>query len=376
MNGRSYEVMRLFGFPIRIDPSWLIILLLVTWSLATGWFPSRHEGLSTATAWAMGLIGALALFASLVVHELSHSLMARRYDMPMEGITLFMFGGVAQMTDEPPSPKAEFWVAVAGPAASIAISILCWGLAVVSTQAGWPLAVRSVLVYLAVVNLVLVAFNAVPAFPLDGGRVFRSILWHWKGDLRWATRVASSAGRFFGVFLIVVGVLQLVAGNLIGGIWMAILGMFLRTAAASSYQQLQVRRLLEGEPVRRFMNQNVVSVSPQLTLEELVDRYVYEHHYKLFPVIDNGRPTGTVSTRRIKEVARDQWSTTRVADVLEPLTDGRTVRPDDDALAALKKMRTEETSRLLVLDGDRLVGILALKDLLELFELKAELEGD
>lgn len=374
MTGRGYEVFRLFGFPVRIDPSWLIILVLVTWSLATGWFPERQEGLPVATAWLLGLLGALALFASLVVHELCHSLVARRFDMPMEGITLFMFGGVAQMTREPPSPAAEFWVAVAGPAASVAIAVGCQGLAMLSAQTGWPAAATDLLQYLAAVNIVLVAFNLVPAFPLDGGRVLRSILWRWTNDLRWATRIASGAGRFFGTLLIVIGVVELIGGNVIGGVWLGIIGMFLRTAAASSYQQLRVRRMLEGVPVRRFMNTDVVSVAPELSVAELVDQYVYRHHFKLFPVLDRGRPMGTVSTREIKAVPRSAWAVTTVAEILQPISASGTVRPGDDGMRALEKMRREGRSRLLVLEDGKLVGILALKDLLELFELEAELE--
>lgn len=372
MNGRSFEVFRLFSFPVRIDPSWFIILLLVTWTLATGWFPAQFEGYSTAAYWAMGLIGALALFASLVVHELAHSLMATSFDMPMEGITLFLFGGVAQMSDEPPDPRAEFWVAVAGPAASVAISIGCWGLTLITA---WPDPAVAVLRYVAVVNVVLVVFNAVPAFPLDGGRVLRSALWAWTDDLRWATRVASRAGSFFGAFLIVLGVLQLVGGNVIGGIWLGILGLFLRSAATSSYQQLQVRRMLEGEPVRRFMSEDVVSVEPHLTLRELVEGHIYRYHFKLYPVLEDGELRGTISTREVKEVDRSEWDSTTVADILEPASEAGTIGPEDDAMKALEKMRDQGVSRLLVVEDGRLIGILALKDLMELFEIKAELEG-
>lgn len=376
LGGKSYEIFRLFGFPVRIHPSWLVILALVTWSLAVGWFPTRYEGLGTGVSWTMGLLGALTLFASLVAHELAHALMARRYEMPMEGITLFMFGGVAQMTDEPPSAEAEFWVAVAGPLASIGIAVSCWVLTVMAKVVGLAVPVVAVLEYLALMNVVLVVFNAAPAFPLDGGRVLRSALWQWKGDLRWATRIATVAGGGFGWILIALGVLQVIGGNLIGGIWLGLIGMFLRTAAQSAYQQLLVRRMLEGEPVRRFMNDAVVSVPRQISVRELIDEYVYRHHFKLFPVVDGGRLVGTVSTQQVEGVPREEWENTPVSQIALPCTRGNTVGPNEDAMDALAKMRREGISRLpVVTDAGELVGILALKDLLELFELKVELEG-
>ncbi len=374
MFGRKFELFTLFGFKVGIDASWFILAILITWSLATGYFPYALEDLSTRTYWVMGVVGAFGLFVSVVLHEFAHSWVARRNGLPMKGITLFIFGGVAEMTEEPPSPKVEFRVAVAGPIASIAIAAVCYAVTALGRGVGWPLPVTAVLSYLAMINLVLVAFNAVPAFPLDGGRVLRSFLWQWKNNLRWATRVTSRIGSIFGVVLIVLGVLSVLAGDFIGGMWWFLIGLFLRGAAQSSYQQLLMRQLLEGEPVRRFMNDQPISVERSLSVRRLVEDYVYRHHHKLFPVVEDERVIGCVTTRDIKQLPRDEWERQSVGAITQKCSAENTVGPDDDAMEALARMTKSGNSRLLVVEDDRLLGILSLKDLLELFRHKIELE--
>jgi Zn-dependent protease/CBS domain-containing protein len=372
--GRRFELFRVFGFAIRIDASWFIVVTLVTWTLAQKVFPATLEDLAQGTYWTMGVFGALGLFASVIVHELAHALVARHYGLSMRGITLFIFGGVAEMSQEPSTPKAEFMVAVAGPLASVFIALLCFGLSLGEALFAWPAPVTRVLAYIAFLNLVLVAFNIVPAFPLDGGRVLRSLLWHWKNNLRWATRVSSAIGSGFGMFLIVVGVWRIVIGDFVGGLWSALIGMFLRFAAQTSYQQLLLRRVLEGEPVRRFMQRDPVTVPRALSVRELVEDYVYRYHFKMFPVVDDGRLVGCVTTRRLKELPQEEWARQSVGAVAEPCTVENTVSPDTDAMQALSKMNQTGASRLLVVDEERLVGIIALKDLLKFFSLKMELE--
>jgi Zn-dependent protease/CBS domain-containing protein len=374
--GKRYEIFRLFGFSIRIDPSWVFIVVLVTWSLAKYWFPESQPELSSTTYWAMGLAGTLGLFASVVLHELSHALVARRHGLPMRGITLFIFGGVAEMVDEPPNAKAEFQVAVAGPLASIAIAGICQAIQALGKGLDWPAPVVGVIAYLAVINFVLVVFNAVPAFPLDGGRVLRSLLWWWKDNLRWATRVSSTIGSGFGVFLIVMGVINVFSGQFVAGMWWFLIGLFLRGAAQSSYQQLLLRRFLEGEPVRRFMHDDPITVSRAIPVRELVEQQIYRHHHKLYPVMDGDRLVGCVTTRKVKELPREEWDRQSVGAITESCSDENTIGADEDAMDALSKMNRNHVSRLMVMDGDRLVGILALKDLLRFFSLKVELEGD
>ncbi len=378
MFGRRFELFQLFGFAVRVDMSWFLVAILITWSLATGYFPSTYPDLAPRVYWAMGLVGALGLFASVVLHELAHSLVARRHGVEMRGITLFLFGGVAEMTDEPPSAKVEFLVAIAGPIASVLIAVFSFALFVLGQGASWPVAILGVVGYLALINGMLVAFNLIPAFPLDGGRVLRSILWRWKGNLRWATRVCSRIGSGFGVFLIALGVFSILVGGLANGLWWFILlGLFLRMAAQMSYQQLLLRRVLEGEPVHRFMQAAPVTVPRAIPVQELVDDYVYRHHFKMFPVVDDGRLVGCVSTRAIKGLPREEWPRQSAGAIAAPCGPDNTVSPDEDAMAALAKMSRSGASRLMVVEGDRLVGILALKDLLQFFALKVELEeGD
>jgi Zn-dependent protease/CBS domain-containing protein len=372
--GRGIHLFTIFGFSVRLDPSWFIVAVLATSNLATQLFPSQNPGLPRSTYWAMGAAGALLLFASVVVHELAHSLVARRYGVPMRGITLFLFGGVAEMTAEVPTPRAEFWIAIAGPAMSLGIALAGWGLRLAGMGMGLPEPVVGVISYLAAINAMLVAFNMVPAFPLDGGRVLRAVLWHFKGSLRRATRISSQIGSGFGFLLIAAGVLLVINGNW-SGIWFFLLGMFLRNAAQMSYQQLLLRRAFEGEPVSRFMQPNPVTVPRQISVAELVQDYIYRHHYKMYPVLDDaGRLLGCVTARQVKELPREEWDSTTVGALAKHCSPENVVRPDTDAMSALSAMSRTGVSRLLVAERDQLLGILTLKDQLRFFSLKMELE--
>ncbi|UCG51526.1 MAG: site-2 protease family protein [Candidatus Latescibacterota bacterium] len=374
MFGRRFELFTLFGFKVRIDTSWIFLAILVTWTIGTGLFPAWYPDLSPVTHWIMGAAGAIGLFASIVLHELAHSIIARQHGVMMRGITLFIFGGVAEMTDEPPSPKAEFQVAIAGPVASLLVALTCLTLGAAGTIVRWPDAIGGVVKYLAVINGILVVFNLVPAFPLDGGRVLRSILWNWKNNLSWATYVTSRIGVGFSFLLIGLGVLNAVTGNLVGGIWYFLIGMFLRGAANMSYQQLLVRRSLEGETVRRFMHVNPITVTPDIPISTLVEEYVYKYHFKMFPVVDGERLIGCVRTREIKDLSRETWMQKTVRDLTIECSDENSIHPDTDAIAALSKMNQSGTSRLMVVENGRLVGVITLKDLLRFLSLRVELE--
>lgn len=374
MFGKRIKLFELLGFEVRIDLSWIIIAVLVTWSLSVGLFPYQYETLSTRTYWMMGIIGALGLFASIIVHELAHSLVARQYGMPMKGITLFIFGGVAEMEEEPPSPRAEFMMAIVGPITSIAICLICYGIYINGIESGWSDPVNGVVWYLALINGILAAFNILPAFPLDGGRVLRSILWGWKHNLRWATKISSQIGSGFGIALIFLAVLQILNGNFISGMWWFLIGMFLRGAAQMSYQRLLTRQTLEGEPIRRFMNANPVTVPPSITLEQLIEDYVYKHHYKMFPVVDGDRLVGFITTKDIKEIPREEWRRKTVGEIVTRCSPQNTIDPETDAVKALSLMNQRGLSRLMVTEGEHLVGIVSLKDLLGFLSLKVELE--
>jgi Zn-dependent protease len=375
MFGKSIKLFKLFGFTVKVDLSWVIIALLVTWSLAAGLFPYRYKGLSAGTYWVMGIIGAFGLFFSIIFHEMLHSLVARRFGLPMKGITLFIFGGVAEMGDEPPNAKAEFSMAIAGPLSSIALAIAFFGMYVLGMGTGWPMYINGVFYYLGLINGILAAFNLIPAFPLDGGRVLRAALWSWKKNIRWATRTSARVGSAFGIVLIILGVLSLLAGNLIGGIWWFLIGMFLRNAANMSYQQLMTRQALEGEPVSRFMQPNAVTVSPDISIDELVEDYIYRYHYKMFPVVEDSTILGCITTKEVKEIPREEWPQHTVSEYLRRCSPDNTIRPEEDSMKALSTMNRTGSSRLIVVDNEKLLGVVSLKDMMKFLSLKIEL-GD
>jgi Zn-dependent protease/CBS domain-containing protein len=370
---------KLFGFQVKFELSWLLFAALIVWTLATSQFPAQIQGLSRSTYWLLGVAGALGLFASIVIHEVSHSLVARRFGLPIKGITLFIFGGVAEMDDEPPSPQSEFLMALAGPVSSALLALGFWLLSLLAMpnqESGglWP-AATALVGYLASINGSLALFNILPAFPLDGGRVLRSILWGWRDDLRWATRLSSRVGSAFAYLLIGLGVLSLFLGRFSGGLWLIVIGMFLNNAARSSYQQLAIRQALEGEPVERFMSSSPVTVPPTLSVRDLVEQYVYEHQFKTYPIVEGGELMGCVSTRDVRAVPRDEWAARTVGSLASQCSLDNTIAPTADAMEALSKMSRTRNSRLMVVRDERLVGMIALKDLLAFLSLKIELES-
>jgi Zn-dependent protease len=375
MFGHKLKLFSLFGFEVSVDASWIFIAVLVAWSLASGLFPGMYENLSTQTYWIMGVIGAIGLFASIIFHEFWHSLAARSFGMPMKGITLFLFGGVAEMEDEPPSAKIEAVMALAGPAASVVIGLVFLLLAGLGNQMGWTKPVMGVVGYLGTINLLLAAFNMIPAYPLDGGRVLRSILWAVKKDLNWATKLSSRVGGGFGLALIVLGVINVLYGGFISGMWWALIGMFIRGVSKASYQQLLAKQTLSGQPLSRFMKEDPVTVPQDISVRELVEDYFYQHHYKMFPIVEGDRVIGCVNSKDVKEISRDDWDRTGVGRLAHSCSIENTIRSDADAAEALKKMQNSGASRLMVIDDDRLVGVIALKDLLHYLTMKMEFES-
>lgn len=362
------------GFAVKVDWSWAILALLIAWSLAQGFFPSLYEGLPQAAYWWMGVMGVLGLFLSILLHELSHSVVARYYGLPIRGITLFIFGGVAELEEEPLSPRVEFRMAIAGPILSIVLGAVFYLLTLLGEAAGWSEPVTGVTQYLASLNIILAVFNLVPAFPLDGGRVLRAYLWHRWRDMRRATRVAANAGIGFSVVLMGIGVLSVATGEFGTGIWWILIGLFLRNAAAGSYYDLRTRQAIKGRTVRDFMSGAPIAVSPRLTIRELAEDFVLRHHHEFFPVVEAGRILGAVSLREIKDLPRAQWDTVRVGDVMVGASEANTIEARTDAMTALLAMQKRGASRLMVVDGGILVGILSLKDLLKQLSLQLEIE--
>ncbi len=370
MFGTRWPLFRLLGIPISVDASWLVILALLAWTLVN-YFQIAVSGLSAADYWVMGLAAALGFFACIVLHELGHAVVARRLGIPIRGITLFLFGGVAELEDEPKSAKGEFLMAVAGPAVS---AVLVFAFRVLS-ELGWPQPAKVVLSYLATINLAVLVFNLIPAFPLDGGRVLRSILWGTTGNLRRATYFAALAGQGFAWLLISLGVLNFIAGDIIHGVWLGLIGMFLNNAAKASYQQVIVRQMLQNEPVSRFMNPEPIMVPLSLDLQHWVDDYVLRYNRKMFPVSSNSHVAGVIATAALTRYPREQWSRHTVDEAMTQDLEVISISPGADCLEALAKMQRTGSSRLLVMDGERLVGIVSLKDLLRYLDLKLELEN-
>lgn len=294
----------------------------------------------------------------------------------MRGITLFLFGGVAEMESEPPSAKSEFFMSIAGPITSVVLGLIFFGIYLVGSAGGWPKPAIGIVFYVGAINIILAGFNLVPAFPLDGGRVLRSALWYWKGNLRWATRIASQIGSAFGIILIVLGVIYFIRGAFLGGIWWAIIGLFIRKASQMSYQRVLIRHALEGETVGRFMKREPVTVPPDISIKDLVEEYVYKHHFKMYPVTKDGGLVGCITTKEIKAVPRDKWAERKVADVAQPCSPENSIGPDTDATVALSLMGKTGQSRLMVTEGGRLVGLIALKDLLRFLTVKMDLSGE
>lgn len=373
---KRIPLFKLFGFNVAVDLTWLILAVLVTWSLAVGLFPTLYKELSTTAYWSMGIAGMVGLLLSIVVHELSHSLIARLYGMPIKGITLFIFGGVAEMHDEPVSPKAELNVAIIGPITSLVVALLFYGMTIGASGIGWPTPVVGVLNYLGLINVILAVFNMVPAFPLDGGRVLRAVLWGWKGDFMWATRIASNFGAGFGILLILLAVLSILGGNFIGGMWWFLIGMFVRGAAHASYQQTLVKQTLRDIPVRHLMTERPVSVAPSLSLDDVVQDFFFKHHFKSFPVVEGNVLVGLVELRDVKKVPQIEWPKKPVGDIMQSVSEENSIASISDAGTALSHMLQHGVPRLLVVDRNQLAGIISQSDVLRFLAIKLDLDPD
>ncbi len=372
---RRWRLFRLLGFPIYVDASWLLILALVSWTME-GIFKKEVADLTEGDAWVLGVGTALAYFLCIVLHELGHAVVARSRGIPIRGITLFLFGGVSEMREEPPSAGSEFAMAIAGPVVTAVLAGLFYLAAYLGGRAGWKPGGVFVLHYLGWINLIVLLFNLLPAFPLDGGRVFRSIVWGATGNVRRATLWASRVGQFFALLGMVLAGVLLFSGAILSALWLFLIGLFLNNAARGTYQQVLIREALKGEPVRRFMNTEPVTVPPTIDLRQLVEDYIYRHHRKAFPVVRDGRLEGLVGTRALSRFPREEWGQHTVAEVMHHDLRAITVRPDTDALQALARMQRTGMSRLLVTEDGRLVGIVSLKDLLRFFQLKLQLEDE
>ena len=349
---------RLFGISIDLDYSWFLIVGLLAWMLAGSYFPAEYPDWGAGKYWATGIATAVMLFGSVLIHELAHSVVAKHYGIPVPRITLFLFGGMSQIAAEPPSAGSEFWIAAVGPLTSFALAAFFWEIEPLCR----PQPALALVSYLAWLNLMLALFNLIPGFPLDGGRIFRAIVWRATHNYHRATNAAGVAGRFFGFILIFWGVWQALAGNIGGGIWIAIVGWFLESAASSYLQQETVRTLLGGHRVLDAMQRNFVQVPGETSLQELADRALAPTGSRFAIVTTGGATAGMVTVGAIGQIPRENWGSTTAAQIMVPFQRLITTQPNTVLWSALQKMGRDGVNQMPVLDGSGVVGVLSRED--------------
>ena len=362
----TIQLGRIAGIRIGINWSWLIVFALIVWSLAAAVFPSQNPGLSDGEYLTMAVVAAVLFFASLLLHELGHALQARRDGVEIEGINLWLFGGVAQFKGGFPSAGAEFRIAIAGPLVSLVLGVL---FVLVAAVAGLPTAIDGVVAWLGFTNLILLAFNLLPALPLDGGRVLRSALWYFRGDLQWATWVASGVGRGFGFLLVGLGLFMLIAEGTFSGAWLAFVGWFLLQAATAEARYVATKQALDGLRVRDLMIREPVTVDADLTLGQFMDDVAWSRRYTTYPVLEHGHPIGLLAFRSVAGVQREEWNTRRVRDAMVPFDEVPLLTEAESAIDALAELSTSDVNRGLVVDDDRLAGFLSITDLARALEV-------
>jgi Zn-dependent protease/CBS domain-containing protein len=369
---RGFKLATIIGLEIRIDYSWFILFFLILWTFTFGVFPLQAPGLASGAYIAMGIIGTLLLFASLLAHEMAHSIVARAKGIPVEGITLFIFGGMAHTRMEAERPGDEFAIAGVGPLASVLIGGLFWLLALAGQQLGWSPAVVVVARYLAFINVVLAVFNLLPGFPLDGGRLFRALVWKATGSLHKATRWATNGGRFVGYFIMALGILSFFGGNIIGGLWFVFIGWFVRNAADASFTQHVLRESLAGVAARDVMTSDITSVPAAMSLQGFVEEFILRGRHTAYPVEQDGHPVGMITLANVKAVPREEWPHRRVADAMKAIPEQGFVSPKEPMSKVLERFGGADSGRLLVARDGELVGIITRADLARWLE-RAEL---
>ena len=356
----SFTIARIAGIRIGINWSWLIVFALIVWTLESTVFPTSNPGLTTSAYVAMAFAAALLFFVSLLLHELGHALQARRDGVEIEGITLWLFGGVAHFKGMFPSAGAELRIAVAGPLVSLVLGGLFVAVALVD---GLGSAVDGVAAWLGYINLILLVFNLLPALPLDGGRVFRSLLWLRSGDFTRATRIAADVGRGFGYLLIAGGLLLFIAQGAWSGAWLAFLGWFLLNAAAAEGRYALLRDAFGDLRVRDLMIRQPESVAADWSLAEFMDGVAHVHHFTTYPVVARDRVVGLLPFAAVARVPRRDWEESRVDQCMIPIDEATKVREDEPLLDALGDLQQGQLDRALVLADDHVVGLLSISDI-------------
>jgi Zn-dependent protease/CBS domain-containing protein len=360
---------RIGGVEVRVNWSWLVVLALIVWTLADGVFPSQNPRLSRDTHLAMAVVAALLFFASILLHELGHAWAARREGLEVDGITLWLFGGVSQFKGGFPSAGAEFRIAIAGPLVSLVLGVVFVLIAI----AGLPSAVDGVAAWLGYINLALLVFNLIPALPLDGGRVLRAALWQSKGDLGWATRVGTDIGRVFGYLFIGLGVAMFIFQGSFSGAWLAFIGWFLLQAATAEARYIATEAALHGLRVRDLMVRDPVTVDGDLTVGQFMDEVARSRRFTTYPVVDGGRAIGLLAFGSVAALPRSEWDSRRVRETMLPLERVPLLTEDETAIDALTALSSPTSNRGLVIENGHLAGLLSITDLTRALELRRSL---
>jgi Zn-dependent protease/CBS domain-containing protein len=367
----SIKLTRILGIDVGVHWSWFFILFIVTSSFATGILDHFYPEWSDTQRWLAGALVAGVFFLSVLAHELSHAVVSNRLGLPVQSITLFVFGGVANLTKEPERASDEFKIAIVGPATSLALGAffaLGW-LIIDSFSDG----VAGISANLALINVALAVFNMLPGFPLDGGRVFRSIVWSRNRDRLRATRAASRAGEWIAYGVMGLGVLQFILGDYVGGVWFLLIGLFLRNAATGSYEQLVLETTLSGIAVRDVMRNDVERVPPDMSIEQLVEEGVLRRHARCFAVMAAGDFAGLITLTDVRRIPREEWPTTSVYRAMTPATRLHTVRPSDSLPSVIEAMAEHDVNQLPVVEGRALVGMLDRGDVMRYIQVRRDL---
>jgi Zn-dependent protease/CBS domain-containing protein len=352
---------RISGISIALDYSWFLIFFLLTWILATNYFPLEIKGGSSLFYWGIGVLTSILFFISVLLHELGHSFLARQYEIQVKKITLFIFGGVAEIKDEPPNAKAEFWIALAGPIVSFFLAGIFYFLGQISVAGS---ALWVMLSYLALINFILAGFNLIPGFPLDGGRIFRAFLWGMIHNFRKATMIAANTGRFIAYGFIVLGIFLIISGKLFNGLWLAFIGWFLESAAVAQIHQQTLHDLLASHNVKDALLSDIQSVSSNTSVQDLIDHHIIGRGHRYFLVRGKHKPLGLLTIHRIKEIPHDKRKETNVSEIMIPEAEVRKVNLRDNLWDSLKEMNHDGVNQLLVMEDHKITGILSREGIL------------
>ncbi len=364
---RRVTLFHFFGFEVKADTSWIFLSILISWTLSNNLYPAAYPGLTPNTYHLMGATALFGIIFSILMHEVAHALIAEYYRMKIESITLFIFGGVAEMKGEPVHPRGEFFMAIAGPVMSAGLGLFFLTSEKMYVEYfGGAGPVSYVLKSLGNLNFVLAAFNMIPAFPLDGGRALRAVIWDAKDNLVLATRISSETGKIFASLLFAYAFYEMYFNaDLLAAVWSALLGFFVSGSASYALRQTESRSLLSHEALNRFVDTQTVTVSPDMTITELVDNYVCKHYQRFFPVVDRGQLVGLLPLRAVLSLDRHKWQWLHIASVMEPVTSQNTIEPEYNAADALELLQTHGREALLVAGKDRkFQGVIHLQDLL------------